>query len=158
MVLVLVILSLMRIESLKAKQQAVADCTDQVDLLTEEAGHKMQLLADYWKRPWLTGTFNTACRQYSEARIPVEVVKLNATYTAKFIASAGITVYIIVMTPRVLNGTLSLGIFLASISIFSTYLSDALNDFDHQLLDILNAFESVKDFAFYMNLELELAA
>lgn len=158
MVLALVGFAIMRTEVAKEQAEVVNEKDEAVSMLAEETCRKFQLIADYSKRPLVNEMFVIATNAVSEAKIPEAIAKLNTQYTAKFLSGIIIAAYIIVKAPAVFNNTLSLGVFLATISIFSTYLSDALNDLNTQLMVILDAFVPLKDLTRQLNMPLELEA
>jgi len=83
---------------------------------------------------------------------------LRTVYITKFLSGCFIALYIVFKAHDVLDNKLSLGVFLATISIFGTYLSDAITELNEQLNVIIEAFTDLKEFTLYFNLPLELPA
>jgi ATPase subunit of ABC transporter with duplicated ATPase domains len=61
-----------------------------------------------------------------------------------------------VKTPAVFANELSLGVFLATIALFSTTLADTISELNNQMLSVIQAFTPLKDLTRYMNLETTL--
>jgi len=64
----------------------------------------------------------------------------------------------VLKTPAVLNNELSLGIFLATISIFTSDLSNAVSELNSQFIKIVDSFVPLKELTFFLNLPTDLQA
>lgn len=125
-------------------------------ILINDICNKYSLIAEYRKRPAMSDIFEGAADDHTKASIPVTFVKLNTFYATKFLSGFFIATYIIMQAPAVLDGHLSLGLFLATIAIYGTYLADALTDLNNHLTAIMESFTSLEDFTLFLNLPLEL--
>jgi len=126
--------------------------------MTNEAYQKFRLIADYMKRPLMGDLFAKAVDEHCEAKIPVAMIELNTAFTTKFLSGLAICLYISLKAPDVLDGTVSLGIFLATITIFASHMSDAIMQLNIKLMVIIEAFVPLKEFTTLLNLPLELPA
>merc|ERR1719230_270247 len=106
----------------------------------------------------MTDMFARSAQDYTGAAIPDTFIKANTRFVAKLLSAIVIMLYIMAKTPAVLNNELSLGIFLATITIFATYLGDAFSDLNGQLELIIETFSPLKDFTMFLNMPLELPA
>jgi ABC-type multidrug transport system fused ATPase/permease subunit len=150
--------TLMQQDALEYQHKLVSHEGEELKILIEEALDKFQLIADYRKRPLICEMFRKAAYLCEHALKHFSIVKMNQRYTGEFLCALMVTIYIIVMGPAVLDGSLSLGIFLATIGIFTTTLSNTLKQFNSELLEIVDSFRPLKDFTIYMNMPLELEA
>jgi ABC-type multidrug transport system fused ATPase/permease subunit len=124
--------------------------------LTNEAFHKFRLIADYFKRPLIGDMFSKAVSCHADAKVPVDMIEMNNEFVTKFLCGMVILVYIVIKTPEVLSGHLSLGVFLATIAIFSDHMASAIRDLNTQLMVIISAFMPLKEFTIFLNEPLEL--
>lgn len=156
MVLLLMVFTATQARVSQRAQERVEEQHVLVDLVVDEATRKFQLVLDYSKRSVISDAFAVAVRSFSKEKIPETIARLNTRYTTKFLSGIFIAIYIVAKTPAVLDHELSLGVFLATITIFGTYLADAITDLNQQLMFIIDAFAPLKDFTKYLNLELNL--
>jgi ABC-type multidrug transport system fused ATPase/permease subunit len=156
MVAILVVFAIGRVTQAQGVQSECEEKQMLIETLTDESLRKYRLFADYWRRPLMADMFHKACAEYCKVTIPFDLTKLQTLYTTRFISSIFIGIYIVVKTPAVLNRELSLGVFIATITIFSTYLADAITELNSQLMAIVEGFVPLKEFTRYLNLPLEL--
>jgi len=157
-VLALVVFICFRVESARSTQEAVEKRLMLVDTLVEESSNKHRLFSDYNKRGVMADMFANAAGRFSKARIPDTLVHLTGQYVTRFLCGVVIFNYIVRKTSLVLDGHCSLGIFLATISIFSTYLVDNMINLNDQMMLIVDAFVPLKEFTNFLNFKLELEA
>merc|ERR1719262_1237062 len=158
MVGVFMVVSVLRANVAQRAQERTVEKQALVDMLIDEASRKYQLVHGYSKRSVMNDMFSQAVGEYTKVRIPESIAALNTRYITKFLSGVFIAIYIVVKTPAVLNNELSLGIFLATISIFATDLANAITEFNAQLILIISAFFPLKEFTMQLNLPLALAA
>lgn len=157
MVLVLIAFSIFRVRISQRARARVEEKDAFVSLLTEEATRKYQLTRDYSKRSAVSDMFAHAVHGYTQEKIPENLVRLNTAYFTKFLSGSFICIYIIVKTPAVLNNEVSLGVFLATITIFGTYLAEAIAQLNDQLAQIIDAFVPLQQYTKFLNLPLDLS-
>jgi len=153
---VLVMFSAFRAGIAQAAQKRADEKMLVVATLTNEGHQKYRLIADYMKRPLMGDIFSKAAESHSEEQIPVAMIEQNTKFTTKFLSGLVICLYITLKTPDVFNGTVSLGIFLATIQIFGDHLAEAVTDLNEQLMIIIKAFVPIKELTVFFNLPLEL--
>merc|ERR1719197_2319701 len=127
-------------------------------MIVDEASRKYNLIYNYSKRSVINDMFKKAVKRYAKQKIPVEVASMNTHFIAKFLSGAFVAVYIVLKTPAVLNNELSLGIFLATISIFTSDLSNAVSELNSQFIKIVDSFVPLKELTFFLNLPTDLQA
>lgn len=127
-----------------------------METLVEEAHGKYRLVADYQKKGFMSEMFAISCSEYTKESIADSLVHLNTQFVTKLLSGVCIANYIVQRAPQVLTGHCSLGIFLATISVFSVYLNDALIALNDQLCQMIDAFIPLRDFERYLNMPLEL--
>merc|ERR1719408_48375 len=101
--------------------------------------------------------FSKAVADYTREKIPEHIAKLNTEYVTKFLSGIFVAIFIVMKTPAVLNHELSLGIFLATISIFTTDLANTVTELNQEVRHIGDSFVPLQEFKFYLNLPLHLA-
>jgi len=153
---VLVIFSAFRVGVAQAAQKCADEKMLVVATLTNEAHQKFRLISDYVKRPLMGDMFSRAVESHTEEQIPVAMIELNTEFTTKFLSGLVICLYITLKTPDVFDGTVSLGIFLATIQIFGSHLAEAITELNAQLMVIIKAFVPLKELTVFFNLPLEL--
>lgn len=158
MAVMLVVFAAFRAKTQQHAKHRLDNAQTYVDLITDESCRKFELVRDYSKRSVMNDMFAHAVRKYSKEMIPETMVELTTQYTTKFLSGIFIAIYIVAKTPDVLNGDLSLGIFLATITVFGTYLSDAFTELNTSVSLIITAFVPLKAFTMYLNLPLDLPA
>ena len=100
--------------------------------------------------------FAQATQTFSDANVPVVVASTHTKYLAKFLTASFVFVYVVVMAPAVFKNELSLGIFLATISIFSADLAGAADDLNSHFRSVFGAFLPLKEVTYWMNLASDL--
>lgn len=151
-----VIFMALRVDLAVATQDRLEDKIMRVGTITDESNQKYRLFSDYFKRGVLVDLFSKAVKDYSREKINDTCHHLLSQFAPKIIAGAITANYIVFRTNDVLNGHLSLGVFLASITIFVTYMVNEIADLNNQLILIVDAFACLKEFTRYLNLPLEL--
>jgi len=124
--------------------------------MTTDVCQKIRLVCDYFKRPMMGDMFAKAVNNHNEAQIPAGIVELNTQFATKILSGVAIVIYIVAMAPSVLNHELSLGIFLATISIFG-HLEASCLELNAHLILVIKSFTPLKEFTEFLNLSLELA-
>jgi len=157
LVIIVVTFTIVRVGVSHRAQVRLEEKVMLVETLTDESRQKYRLFADYAKRGFITDMFVQAVDEYNMESIPNSLIFLNTQYAMKFLLGFSIAVYIVARTPAVLDNSLSLGVFLATITIFCTYLSDAINDLNTQMILIVNSFVPLKEYVLFLNLPLELS-
>jgi len=156
MVVFLVFLTICRVGFAQEAQERVEARLTLLETLTDESCRKYRLFQDYSRRGLMGEMFERASAEYNKEAVVDTLIHLSTQYSTKLISGFFIAYYIIQRTEAVLAGTLSLGIFLAVITIFATYLADAITELNSQLMVIVDAFVPLKEFTFFFNLPLEL--
>jgi len=153
---VLIVFTCLRVGGSRRAQMLSEERMKTVATLTGEVVQKIRLIADYFKRPMVADMFGTAVDAHAEFKKPPDMIELNTRFTTKLLAGIVIFAYIVVKTPDVLDGHTSLGIFLATISVFGSHLSEAITELNDQLMIIIKGFVPLKELTYFFNLPLEL--
>jgi len=156
MPLLLLLFTLFRLGYCLERQKDADEKRRTLLMLAHEACMKYRLLSEYLKRSVIGNIFNRTVEEHAKSMIPVMQNELQAYYITKFLSGCFIGLYIVVKAQDVLDNKLSLGVFLATISIFGTYLSDAITEWNNQLNIIIVSLTSLQDFTLYFNLPLEM--
>jgi len=156
--MVLLIFTLLRVRVAQRAQKIEEDKMLVVVKLTNEVHQKIRLIADYAKRPLMGEIVSKAVDEHCEASVPLCMIELNTEFTTKFLSGLAICLFIALKAPEVLDGTMSLGIFLATIQVFGSHLAEAIMELNVQLMVIIRAFVALKEFTTFLNLPLELPA
>lgn len=149
-------LLVLRVPIAQRAQTRAGDSLVWVTTMADDACREFRLFADYFKRTLMLKMFARSVDSHCEETLPGSLIRINTEYTAKFLSGIVIAVYIIVNTPHVLSGDLSLGIFLATISIFSTYLYDAIAELNLRLMIIVESLTALEEITTLMNMPLGL--
>jgi len=147
-----------RVDLAVATQESLEEKIMTVGTITDESNQKYRLFSDYFKRGVLVDLFSVAVKDYSQEKISDTTQHLVSQFAPKIVAGFITANYIVFRTNEVLSGRLSLGIFLASITIFVTYLVQEIADLNNQLILIVDAFACLKEYTRYLNLPLELTS
>jgi len=158
MPLLLLVFTLLRVGAFREVQKVVDDKLRVMLMVTHDSCMKYRLAAEYLKRNLLGSIFNKSAQEHTESLIPVNLSELRTVYVTKFLSGCFIAFYIVVKAHDVLDNKLSLGVFLATIAIFGTYLADAITELNEQLNIIIESFTSLQEFTLYFNLPLEAPA
>lgn len=129
-------------------------------MLTNETAQKLKLVSEFYKRHVMGDIFHRASTDNIQAKMPETSMLLEMLYSTRFISGFFIALYIVVKTPAVLDdqNPLSLGLFLSTITIYGTYLADAITQFNADIQSIYMSFTALQDFTFFLNLPLDLPA
>jgi len=158
LVLVLVIAAIVRTRVSQQAQERAEEEQGVCDMIVDEASRKYNLIYNYSKRSVINDMFKKAVKRYAKQKIPVEVASMNTHFIAKFLSGVFVALYIVLKTPAVLNNELSLGIFLATISILTSDLANTIADLNNQLVQIVETFVPLKEITLYLNLPSSLSA
>jgi len=124
-----------------------------METIVGEVSHKYSLVHSYSKTPVMHDMFNHSVDKLMKEKIPVSVSGISTYYITRFLSGIFIAAYIIVKTPAVLANQLSLGVFLATITLFSTTLTDTISELNLEILNVIQSFAPLKDLTQYMNME-----
>jgi ABC-type multidrug transport system fused ATPase/permease subunit len=158
MVFCLFIFILFRAGDVQESTEVVESKWMLMETLVEETHEKYCLLTDYSKRGLMSEMFTISTEDFSNAKVPDKLIHLNTQYATRLLSGCIIANYIVQRAPDVLAGRVSLGIFLATVTVFSVYLQDAVVALNDQLVIVIDSFGPVKEFTEYLNLPLELGA
>jgi ABC-type multidrug transport system fused ATPase/permease subunit len=156
MICLLTVFAILRATTLQRTQEKAEEKHIFMETLVCEATQKYQLVHSYNIRAVVSTMFDQACRSHNKERIAVHIASLSTIYITRFLSSIFVGTYIVVKAPAVLSGELSLGIFLAVISIFTTTLCETMSDLNSRFLQLVEAFGPLKEFTTYMNLPSDL--
>jgi hypothetical protein len=156
MILGLIAFALYRAKHLQHLQSRAEDKFLIVETLVGEISQKYPLVHSYAKRPVMHDMFRRSVKRHLDHKLPVNVAGVGTYYITRFLSGIFIAAYIIVKTPAVFANELSLGVFLATISLFSTTLADTISELNIQILTVIQAFTPLKDLTRYMNSETTL--
>lgn len=158
MIALVVIFMAFRVDLAVTTQERLEEKIMTVSTITDESNQKYRLFSDYFKRGVLVDLFSAAVKDYSSEKNNDTFQHLISQFAPKILSGIITANYIIFRANDVLSGHLSLGIFLASITIFVTYMTQEIADLNNQLMLIVDAFACLKEFTRYFNLPLELVA
>lgn len=158
MIVLVFIFMAFRVDLAVTTQERLEEKIMTVSTITDESNQKYRLFADYFKQGVLVDLFSAAVKDYSSEKVDDTCQHLITQFAPKILSGIITANYIIFRTNDVLSGHLSLGIFLASITIFVTYMTQEIADLNNQLMLIVDAFACLKEFTRYFNLPLELVA
>jgi ABC-type multidrug transport system fused ATPase/permease subunit len=149
---------ILRTEQLRDKQKNAGEYGETLNVVVEEATQRFPLVAAYSKRPALANMFYDSASKLQHANTHIAIVKLNNDQAAQILCACAVTFYFIMMAPEVFkfDGSLSLGIFLATVGVLNTSVSAILCSINSNLLEIIDCFGSLKEVSLYINLPLEL--
>jgi len=125
-----------------------------IDLTTETCA-KYRLIADYAQRPQMNDLFQKRAEELRRSLIPEVQVELNNNYFPKWLGPCFNAVYIAITARSVLVGDVSLGVFLATLSVFSEVSSD-FGSLYEQIMDINTRLDALKTLTKYFNMETEV--
>jgi ABC-type multidrug transport system fused ATPase/permease subunit len=156
MPLLLLAFTLVRVGPTKRAQEEADIKLRVLVMLSHEFCLKYRLIADFYKRHIMSDVFSKSVDDYTGARRSESMVKLVTLSITRFLSGFFICYFIIRKTPAVLSGEFSLGLFLATITIFGTYLSDAITELNNDLNNIVQCFATLQEFTLFFNLPIEL--
>lgn len=120
-----------------------------------ECCDKYSLIAEYSRRPAMSDIFEKKANLARLSVIPEQQVALNNNYFPQWLGPTFIGAYIAIFAESVLDGSTSMGVFLAIISV----ISDMTNDFEGifiELMSINTRIDSLKVLTHFFNMESEL--
>ena len=120
-----------------------------------ECCDKYSLIAEYSRRPVMSDIFEKKANLARLSVIPEQQVALNNNYFPQWLGPTFIGAYIAIFAESVLDGSTSMGVFLAIISV----ISDMTNDFEGifiELMSINTRIDSLKVLTHFFNMESEL--
>eukprot|EP00435_Cladocopium_sp_Y103_P045176 s638_g12.t3 len=120
-----------------------------------ECCDKYSLIAEYSRRPAMSDIFEKKANLARLSVIPEQQVALNNNYFPQWLGPTFIGAYIAFFSESVLDGSTSMGVFLAIISV----ISDMTNDFEGifiELMSINTRIDSLKVLTHFFNMESEL--
>ncbi|CAE7187207.1 cysA, partial [Symbiodinium necroappetens] len=128
---------------------------EQVVAFVSESCDKYSLIAEYSRRPVMSEIFEKKANLARLSVIPEQQVALNNNYFPQWLGPTFIGAYIALFAESVLDGSTSMGVFLAIISV----ISDMTNDFEGifiELMSINTRIDSLKVLTHFFNMESEL--
>jgi ABC-type multidrug transport system fused ATPase/permease subunit len=144
-----------RAQVMHTAQQNLANREGVMEIIVDESSSKFPLVRDFSRRSAMIEMFALAVKKTSEAILPEHVIWVTDRYTARFLSGMFIAFYIVVKSPAVFDNTLSLGVFLATLSIFGTY-GDTITEINDKVSTIIDAFVPLKEYTEYLNLPKDL--
>lgn len=135
----------------------VAERTAEVISVVNEATLKYSLIADYQQRPQFCELFQERSKELSEARLPMDKMKVNSNYAPKWLGPVFTGIYIAMYAQEVLSpeGKLPLGVFLATVRVFGE-LAENFEGAYEELMEITGAIGPLRKLTYYFNLETNL--
>lgn len=125
-----------------------------IDLTTETCA-KYRLIADYMQRPQMNEMFEKRATELRLSQIPEEQVEVFYNYVPKWLGPIFICGYIALTAEPVLTGEVSLGVFLASLSVFGEVSSDFSKMYEH-VMAIYKRLDALRTLTKYFNLQTEV--
>mmetsp|Transcript_39292 Transcript_39292/g.87824 ORF Transcript_39292/g.87824 Transcript_39292/m.87824 type:complete len:822 (-) Transcript_39292:77-2542(-) len=128
---------------------------EQVVAFVSECCDKYSLIAEYSRRPVMSEIFEKKANLARLSVIPEQQVALNNNYFPQWLGPTFIGAYIAIFAESVLDGSTSMGVFLAIISV----ISDMTQDFEGifiELMSINTRIDSLKVLTHFFNMESEL--
>ena len=89
-----------------------------------DCSEKYQLIVDYFKKTRMNDSFAVKNSILRETRIPSAVYDLNSEYLYIWLEAVFCAVYLVVEAPLVISGSVSLGTFLATVSVTKCMTGD----------------------------------
>lgn len=155
---ILLIFTMIRVEETVSTQKEAEHKRLAVVTLVSEASQKFRVLADYMRRPMMGDMFAKAVDDRTEGARATAAMELNTQFITKLLTGLVTFAYILLRTPDVLDGAVSLGAFLATLTIFGSHLAEAITELNVQLMHIVAALAPLREFTTFLNLPLELPA
>lgn len=125
-----------------------------IDLTTETCA-KYRLIADYSQRSQMNDIFERRATELRKSTIPELQVELNNNYFPRWLGPLFIGGYIAISARPVLQHDISLGVFLATLSVFSEVSSDFSSFYKH-VMSINTRLDSLKTLTKYFNMQTEV--
>jgi ABC-type multidrug transport system fused ATPase/permease subunit len=89
--------------------------------IVQESCRNYSLISLYQQRPQIFDIFFDATEEVDDATVQVNIVKTNSMFCGLLVGPLFIAIHIIRWTPHVLAGEMTLGIFLATISVYKEF-------------------------------------
>lgn len=130
-------------ETTKKAFQKENEVTDHVDSITDN----FDLILDYDKRSYARQAFVDASKEYATARKAAAQTLLNTDYMTKWITTLIVGAYVVVGGLAVLQGYVTVGVFITNIKIFDSCgdsfvcIFNKLIDFEKCLPAVMNLFD-----------------
>jgi len=124
------------------------------ELLADTCAH-YRLIADYAQRPQMNDIFSEKASLLRNSAIVRRMIDLNNGYFPRWLGPLFMGIYTAVMSPEVLQGNLTLGVFLSTLGVFSE-ISEAFAGIYEATMEINSVFGPLKEITTYFNLETDL--
>jgi len=125
-----------------------------IDLTTEVCA-KYRLIADYAQRPQMNDLFQRRADELRRSEIPESQVELNNNYFPKWLGPIFSGAYIAWASEYVLTKEMSLGVFLATLSVFSEVSGDFSSLYE-RVMEVNTRLDALKTLTIYFNMETEV--
>ena len=122
-----------------------------------ETVRNYQMVADYHRRPLACDTFEGLLRHFYRGNKELNQVLLNNYYVLPWFSLVMIVLYTLVGGTEVLEGTLSMGIFVTTIHVFSE-VSTACKNIYEVLVDIMKVMPELDRMVMYLNMDIDVTA
>jgi len=123
--------------------------------IVQQSCDKYRLVADFMQRPQMADMFHRKVDGLGKANLHIEVVELNNQYFIKWLAPISIGGYIMLGSSAVLSRTVGLGVFIATIKIF-TELSHEFVEVFALVMKVLCAIGPLQQLTLFFNKETDL--
>mmetsp|Transcript_20945 Transcript_20945/g.48821 ORF Transcript_20945/g.48821 Transcript_20945/m.48821 type:complete len:844 (-) Transcript_20945:340-2871(-) len=124
-------------------QKLVAD-------LVAEISENYSLIAGYFQRPSMNEKFAARANKLSDVLLPRALYDLRSDFFFEWLGPLLVGFYLCFYSPQVLSGKLSLGTFLATISVFKE-VSNNFFDFFAGIKSIVSKFEPLVEITVFLN-------
>eukprot|EP00437_Effrenium_voratum_P000374 CAMPEP_0181418798 /NCGR_PEP_ID=MMETSP1110-20121109/11745_1 /TAXON_ID=174948 /ORGANISM="Symbiodinium sp., Strain CCMP421" /LENGTH=822 /DNA_ID=CAMNT_0023541797 /DNA_START=38 /DNA_END=2503 /DNA_ORIENTATION=+ len=151
----MILFGLLRGDAMSKVTRVSSTVQEAVVAFVSESCDKYSLIAEYSRRPVMSDIFEKKANLARLSVIPEQQVALNNNYFPQWLGPTFIGAYIALFAESVLEGTTSMGVFLAIISV----ISDMTNDFEGifiELMSINTRIDSLKVLTHFFNMESEL--
>ena len=123
--------------------------------LAAEVCQRYRLIADYFQRPQMNEIFARQTNELRREYIPENIEGVNNEYFPKWLGPVFVAAYIALDAQNVFDATISLGTFLATISVMKD-ISSEFADAYTLILDLAGTFGSIQYLTTYFNKETDL--
>eukprot|EP00929_Paragymnodinium_shiwhaense_P001615 TRINITY_DN101852_c0_g1_i1.p1 TRINITY_DN101852_c0_g1~~TRINITY_DN101852_c0_g1_i1.p1 ORF type:complete len:948 (+),score=177.87 TRINITY_DN101852_c0_g1_i1:75-2918(+) len=137
-------------DMLKASEKSGQASLAVADFVSESC-QKYNLIADYQQRPQMNELLAELIANMRRADIPGETVTVNNLFFPKWCGSIFTAVYMVVAAGPVLDGAISLGNFLATISVLEQITSD-FGEVYSEFITVASVIEPLRALTGYFNL------
>jgi len=138
----------------EVNEEFAGKSADVVQFVQECCQH-YRLIADYMLRPTMCDRFSQKCEQRIEIGLDLEKVQCNNEQFPKWLGAIFVGVYIAYAASSVLNGSLSVGTFLATIKVFQE-LAEKFEEGYSVLGKVNNAFAPLGKLTYLLNMKTDL--